>query len=201
MWLDSSLNPAGLAPESAERSRFSILADDGGRFGQAVRHSSGLTRVSAGQATVTIDSPFFRWLDGVWGRRALRAPEGYPCEFTLGWLGYLGYELKRETGGNDVPAPTPDACLIFAGRAVVLDHAEGTAWLLALDTPDAGDWLVPPARPSPRRRPVRAQRPAPADPPWTTLLHRTPPHPASLATLHRQGRGGRLQGKGFRGPA
>jgi anthranilate synthase component 1/para-aminobenzoate synthetase len=142
VWLDSSLDPAGLAPEAAERSRFSILADDGGRFGQAVRHSSGRTRVSTGQATVTTDGPFFRWLDGVWGRRALRAPEAYPCEFTLGWLGYLGYELKRETGGNDVAATTPDACLIFAGRAVVLDHAEGTAWLLTLDAPDVGDWLV-----------------------------------------------------------
>jgi anthranilate synthase component 1/para-aminobenzoate synthetase len=141
VWLDSSLDPAGLAPEAAGRSRFSILADDGGRFGQAVRHSSGQTRVSTGQATVTTDGPFFRWLDGVWGRRALRAPEAYPCEFTLGWLGYLGYELKRETGGNDVAAATPDACLLFAGRAVVLDHAEGTAWLLTLDAPDAGDWL------------------------------------------------------------
>lgn len=141
VWLDSSLDPAGLAPEAAGRSRFSILADDGGRFGQAVRHSSGRTRVSTGQATVTTAGPFFRWLDGVWGRRALRAPEAYPCEFTLGWLGYLGYELKRETGGNDVAAATPDACLLFAGRAVVLDHAEGAAWLLTLDAPDAGDWL------------------------------------------------------------
>lgn len=141
VWLDSSLDPAGLAPEAAERSRFSILADDGGRFGQAVQHSSGRTRVSTGQATVTTDGPFFRWLDGVWGRRALRAPEAYPCEFTLGWLGYLGYELKRESGGNDVAAATPDACLLFAGRAVVLDHAEGTTWLLTLDAPDAGDWL------------------------------------------------------------
>ncbi|WP_427128851.1 chorismate-binding protein [Pseudarthrobacter sp. S9] len=141
VWLDSSLNPAGLAREGAERSRFSILADDGGRFGQAARHSSGLTRVRAGQATATTDGPFFRWLDGVWGRRALRAPEGYPCEFTLGWLGYLGYELKRETGGSDVAAGTPDACLIFAGRAVVLDHVERSAWLLALDTPDAAEWL------------------------------------------------------------
>jgi para-aminobenzoate synthetase len=136
VWLDSSLAPAGLAPEAAARSRFSILADDGGRFGQAVRHSSGLTRVSAGTATVTTDGPFFRWLDGVWD-----GPDGYPCEFTLGWLGYLGYELKRETGGSDVTAPTPDACLLFAGRAVVLDHLERTAWLLALDTPDAEDWL------------------------------------------------------------
>ncbi|AXJ08883.1 aminodeoxychorismate synthase component I [Arthrobacter sp. PM3] len=142
VWLDSSLDPAGLAPEAAERSRFSILADDGGCFGQAIRHSSGRTRVSAGQATVTTDGPFFRWLDGVWGHEVLRAPEDYPCGFTLGWLGYLGYELKRETGGSDVAAATPDACLIFAGRAVVLDHAEGAAWLLALDTADAGDWLA-----------------------------------------------------------
>ncbi|WP_427005846.1 chorismate-binding protein [Pseudarthrobacter sp. H2] len=141
VWLDSSLAPAGLSPAAAGRSRFSILADDGGRFGQAVRHSSGLTRVSAGTATVTTDGPFFRWLDGVWGGRALPTPDGYPCEFTLGWLGYLGYELKRETGGSDVTAQTPDACLIFAGRAVVLDHLEGAVWLLALDTPDAGDWL------------------------------------------------------------
>jgi para-aminobenzoate synthetase len=141
VWLDSSLAREGLSPEAAGRSRFSILADDGGRFGQAVRHSSGQTRVSAGTATVTTDGPFFRWLDGVWGRRALRAPDGYPCEFTLGWLGYLGYELKRETGGSDVTAQTPDACLIFAGRAVVLDHLERTVWLLALDTTDAEDWL------------------------------------------------------------
>ncbi|MCB5292310.1 aminodeoxychorismate synthase component I [Arthrobacter sp. SO3] len=139
VWLDSSMDAGG--NEAAERSRFSILADDGGPFGQSVRHSSGRTHVSVGNASVTTEGPFFRWLDGVWGRRALRGPEGYPCEFTLGWLGYLGYELKRETGGSDVTAGTPDACLLFAGRAVVLDHVERTVWLLTLDTADAGDWL------------------------------------------------------------
>ena len=172
VWLDSSLDPAGLAPEAAERSRFSILADDGGRFGQAVRHSSGLTRVSAGQATVTTDGPFFRWLDGAWGRRALRAPEAYPCEFTLGWLGYLGYELKRETGGTDVAAATPDACLIFAGRAVVLDHAEGTVWLLTLDAPDADDWIEA------ARTAVAAAQPSPVQPspaPGITARHGAAP--------------------------
>ncbi|WP_427172777.1 aminodeoxychorismate synthase component I [Arthrobacter sp. 92] len=139
VWLDSSLRAEGIA---AERSRFSILADDGGRFGQDVRHSSGVTRLTAGSATVQTPGPFFRWLDGVWGRRALRAPEGYDCGFALGWLGYLGYELKRETGGSDVAAGTPDAALIFAGRAVVLDHRDGAVWLLALDSPDADEWLA-----------------------------------------------------------
>ena len=147
VWLDSSLVPP--APDraawegtpAAERSRFSILADDGGTFGQSVRHRSGTNRITAGCATAEVSGTFFRWLETVWGRKAVRGPEGYPCEFTLGWLGYLGYELKRETGGSDVPADTPDSALIFAGRAVVLDHAEGAAWLLALDAPDAAGWL------------------------------------------------------------
>ncbi|MCU1520933.1 MAG: anthranilate synthase [Arthrobacter sp.] len=164
VWLDSSLPPesprrpgahqegagfedagfdgAGFDGGAAERSRFSILADDGGRCGQTVRHRSGETSVRIGNATVRTEGPFFRWLDGAWGRTALRAPEDYPGEFALGWLGYLGYELKRETGGSDVPSQTPDACLLLAGRAVVLDHLACAVWLLALDTPDAGEWLA-----------------------------------------------------------
>ncbi|NYD77551.1 aminodeoxychorismate synthase component I [Arthrobacter cupressi] len=141
VWLDSS-NAGTASGAAAARSRFSILADDGGTYGQSVLHRSGTTRVSAGCATAEVTTPFFRWLDTVWGRRAVRAPEGYDCEFALGWLGYLGYELKRETGGNDIPADTPDSALLFAGRAVVIDHREGSAWLLALDAPDAGDWLA-----------------------------------------------------------
>ncbi|WP_426227823.1 chorismate-binding protein [Pseudarthrobacter sp. DSP2-3-2b1] len=157
VWLDSSNasavtaepSPGDTAPLPAEaalsaareRSRFSILADDAGTYGQAVTHRSGESLMTAGSATSRVRGPFFRWLDTVWGRRALRTPDGYPGDFTLGWLGCLGYELKRETGGTDVAAPTPDAALIFAGRAVVLDHADGTAWLLALEAPDADEWL------------------------------------------------------------
>ena len=142
-WLDSSNAATAITggTQAASRSRFSILADDGGMFGQSVRHQSGTTWVTAGSATVRTSGPFFRWLDSVWGRRAVRAPEGYDGQFTLGWLGYLGYELKRETGGNDVPSNTPDAALLFAGRAVVLDHREQTVWLLALDALDADAWF------------------------------------------------------------
>lgn len=145
VWLDSSNAPSAppLGPSpAAERSRFSILADDGGVFGQVVTHRSGESLIAAGSATARVPGPFFRWLDTVWGRRAVRTPDDYPGDFALGWLGCLGYELKRETGGTDVAAPTPDAALIFAGRAVVLDHAEGTVWLLALESPDAGSWLA-----------------------------------------------------------
>jgi para-aminobenzoate synthetase len=145
VWLDSSNAPVRPPVEhspATARSRFSILADDGGVFGQSVTHSSGESLIAAGCATARVPGPFFRWLDTVWGRRAVRTPDGYPGDFTLGWLGCLGYELKRETGGTDVSARTPDAALIFAGRAVVLDHADGSAWLLALESPDAETWLT-----------------------------------------------------------
>jgi para-aminobenzoate synthetase len=148
VWLDSSnAVPADgtNVPESgtaaAERSRFSIMADDGGLSGQSVTHQSGESLIRIGCATATVEGPFFRWLDAVWGDAVVSAPDGYPGEFTLGWLGCLGYELKRETGGADFSAATPDAALIFAGRAVVLDHAAGAVWLLALDLPDAEPWL------------------------------------------------------------
>ncbi|WP_324643350.1 aminodeoxychorismate synthase component I [Pseudarthrobacter sp. LT1] len=137
---ENSEDPA--ARTAAERSRFSIMADDAGTFGQFVKHRSGVSLISTGSSTAKVPGPFFRWLDTVWGRRAVRTPDGYPCDFTLGWLGCLGYELKRETGGSDLSAPTPDAALIFAGRAVVLDHAEGAAWLLALEAPDSVEWLA-----------------------------------------------------------
>lgn len=157
VWLDSSLVPPTPDPPvsrgkhsgpdrdaaaAAERSRFSILADDGGTFGQSVRHESGTTMVTTGCATAEVPGTFFRWLETAWGQPAVVRPEGYSCDFTLGWLGYLGYELKRETGGSDILAQTPDAALVFAGRAVVLDHAAGTAWLLALDAPDAAAWIA-----------------------------------------------------------
>lgn len=148
VWLDSSSTAGATATRAheagsaaAERSRFSIMADDGGLSGQSVTHRSGESLIRAGCATATVEGSFFRWLDTVWGEATVRTPDGYPFEFTLGWVGCLGYELKRETGGSDLSAPTPDAALIFAGRAVVLDHAEGTAWLLALDVPDADQWL------------------------------------------------------------
>ncbi len=156
VWLDSSIAEAGTVPAgtsgaspAAARSRFSIMADDSGCFGQLASHENGRTSVAAGQVTTHIRGPFFPWLDSVWGRRAVRAPEHYPGDFTLGWLGYLGYGLKAETGGSaqhrestaqqggssQRPAgtpPVPDAALLFAGRALVLDHQENCLYVLTL---------------------------------------------------------------------
>ncbi|OUM43241.1 aminodeoxychorismate synthase component I [Arthrobacter agilis] len=148
VWLDSS--DAALAHRLTDgRSRFSIMGDDGGSYGQQALHRDGVTEITAKAVTTRIREPFFRWLDDVWGRRAVRLPEGFDCGFGLGWLGYLGYELKRETGGRSSPAPDqalPDAALVFAGRAVVVDHAQGAVFLLTLtdgrQDPEREEWLA-----------------------------------------------------------
>ena len=161
-WLDSSNAPATPPSEQSpatERSRFSILADDAGTFGQSVTHRSGESVITSGSATVRVPGPFFRWLDTVWGRRAVRSPDGYPGDFILGWLGCLGYELKRETGGSDVASPTPDAALIFAGRAGCWcwKHPTRTAGCPPLGAPST----QPPSRRLPSTHP-HPQPPRPA---------------------------------------
>lgn len=143
VWLDSS----DAQPGAGGRSRFTIMADDGGDFGQLARHSTGNTEIVSGPVTARIPGPFFRWLDAIWGRRAVPTPDDYQCGFALGWLGYLGYELKRETGGSAVPTGSlPDAALIFAGRAVVLDHEQQATYLLTLagtgSDEEAQGWLA-----------------------------------------------------------
>ncbi|WP_246036439.1 aminodeoxychorismate synthase component I [Sinomonas susongensis] len=160
VWLDSSdrpSSPGASAPGAGARNRFSIMADDGGLLGRRLAHSDGVTSVTFGPqtptpATARFDQPFFRWLDGSWAHGGEPAPPGLECGFALGWLGYLGYELKRECGGNDVSAASadglgmPDAQLVHAARAVVLDHEREEAWLLALAAPDADAWLDEAAR-------------------------------------------------------
>ncbi|WP_430298317.1 chorismate-binding protein [Sinomonas sp. B1-1] len=141
---DADVTPPGR--QARPRSRFSIMADDGGQLGRRMAHRRGTTEVVFGPATptpvtATFPSPFFRWLDTEWGHATAPAVPGLDCGFALGWLGYLGYELKRECGGSDVNTGLPDAQLLFAARAVVLDHANGEAWVLALASSDAGWWI------------------------------------------------------------
>jgi anthranilate synthase component 1/para-aminobenzoate synthetase len=135
------------APEVTPRSRFSIMADGGGLLGRQMTHRRGETQVVFGPetqmpVTARFQSPFFRWLDTAWGHSPAPGVPGLPCGFALGWLGYLAYELKRECGGSDQDSGLPDAQLLFAARAVVLDHASGEAWLLALEAADADAWLT-----------------------------------------------------------
>ena len=129
-WLDSSRRDTELC-------RFSFLGDSTGP----------LARVAYGdvwRGTVTVHSQrhsevhhigFFDWLDNDLRRLRAEVPE-LPFDFALGWVGYAGYELKTECGGSLAHrSENPDAAMIFADRALAVDHLTGTTYLLALADP------------------------------------------------------------------
>lgn len=61
--------------------------------------------------------------------------------FRLGWVGWLGYELRAATMGEPVTRRPryPDAAFQFVDRAVVFDHDERSVTLLALGESWEGD--------------------------------------------------------------
>ncbi|KAF8064696.1 hypothetical protein HT031_003498 [Scenedesmus sp. PABB004] len=67
---------------------------------------------------------------------AAEAAAALPFDFWGGFVGYLGYELKAETGGAPRhDADTPDAAWLFADRLVAVDHAAGDVYALATHAP------------------------------------------------------------------
>ena len=126
-WLDSSRPDDG-------RSRFSIMGDASGPLGRVATadawNSSVLVREASGAEVVS--NTFLDWLDQDLRQTAVDAPE-LPFDFGLGWVGYLGYELKAECGGDRAHrSDLPDAAMVFSGRALVLDHTTNITYLLTL---------------------------------------------------------------------
>jgi len=152
-------------------SRFSIIGDAAGPLARIARADvrSGTVEVTSALGTRLIHSGFFDWLDRELAGVEAEIP-ALPFGFALGWVGYLGYELKAECGGSRAHrADDPDAVLVFADRAVVIDHHTATGYLLALaprgDDASARAWLADTARrlataaattPSARRESVTA---------------------------------------------
>jgi para-aminobenzoate synthetase len=143
-WLDSSLVSDGL-------SRFSVLGGSTGPLAETVEYRLGSTtepgevvarRARDGAVSRTRET-VFDYLSRKLAERRMPKHE-LPFDFALGYVGYLGYELKADCGGDVVHrSGLPDAQLVFCDRALVIDHREDQAWLLtlsSLDQPDASDW-------------------------------------------------------------
>jgi para-aminobenzoate synthetase len=142
-WLDRS------AHHDAD-SRFSILGDAGGRYGEYLTYSVEDTLVTARSAsglTRLVRRPLLHYLKDALRSRTVTADPALPFDFHGGYIGYLGYELKAHTGGDAAHrAEQPDASLVFADRAVVIDHDQDCCYALCL-TPAGGDcealtWLA-----------------------------------------------------------
>ncbi|WP_026423957.1 aminodeoxychorismate synthase component I [Actinokineospora inagensis] len=130
--------------DSAADGRFSFLGDAGGPLARVATADVAARTVTITSATgvEVVDGEFLAWLDADLAAHPVSAPD-LPFDFALGWVGYLGYELKAECGGEQAHrSADPDAQLVFADRALAFDHATGEVYLLALAGTDSTDWLT-----------------------------------------------------------
>ncbi|WP_435107052.1 aminodeoxychorismate synthase component I [Nocardiopsis synnemataformans] len=130
-WLDSS-RPEGPA-------RFSFL---GAATGEVLTYRvGGPVTVRAADGTEHHEpGSVFDALD----RRVPRpSPSGLPFDFAGGYVGYLGYELKADCGGDSAhTSPEPDAVWLGCDRFVAVDHhGNRTYAVCADDLPDGDAWL------------------------------------------------------------
>jgi para-aminobenzoate synthetase len=139
-WLDGE----GAQPNTR---RFSFMGDDAGPLAAYVTHDVWTRTVTVrdGDGVRHIDSPLLDYLDDELKRRATAAAD-LPFEFNLGYVGYLGYELKAECGGDrHHRSAMPDAALLFADRVVAFDREEEETYLLCFveggATADAERWI------------------------------------------------------------
>ncbi|MBT2337127.1 aminodeoxychorismate synthase component I [Variovorax paradoxus] len=133
-WLDSSLAEAG-------RARFSFMGDASGPRTQVLTYRTAPRELLVRRADVVQvrDESIFDYLrDHIPGL----APAGatLPFDFAGGFVGYFGYELKRELDGMRMhDADTPDAVWILADRFLAFDHAEQQVWIVCLDESPPGE--------------------------------------------------------------
>jgi para-aminobenzoate synthetase len=126
-WLDSSLVVPGL-------SRFSFMGDSSGPNSFRVLYDTQSRRVTVADSSTSrrIEQSVFDYLrEFIEDVRV--APADLPFDFTCGFVGYFGYELKRECGaGFAYKSDTPDAYFLFADRLIAIDHLAAVTYLVCL---------------------------------------------------------------------
>jgi para-aminobenzoate synthetase len=138
-WLDSG------APGPDGCGRFSFMGDAEGPLAELLAYDVASARVTirTARGIEHADGPLLAYLDDQ--IRACRTTtSALPFAFNGGYVGYLGYELKAECGGERAhAADAPDAAFVFADRFLAFDHEAGDVWLVALEAHDApaAPWL------------------------------------------------------------
>jgi para-aminobenzoate synthetase component I len=102
--------------------------------------TSGMSYLGLATEVVTdFAGPVLDWLRAARQADQIETSDA-PPGFALGWVGWLGYELRGET--MDVPVGQasryPDAAWLRIERALAFDHSTGVVTALALD--DAEAW-------------------------------------------------------------
>ena len=124
-WLDSAETSPG---------RFSFMGSASGPAGMWLSYFTEGNRLelhTAGNEKAEVRNvPLLDYLQSELQRRRCSSPE-LPFDFNGGFVGYFGYELKAEWGGQLVhPSAHADASLMFADRMIAFDHKENSVYLV-----------------------------------------------------------------------
>ncbi len=123
-WLDSARVEAGL-------SRFSFLGEAGETLSSDVDARTVSVRSRSGETREP--GSIFDALERRLRERPVSVPDELPFDFTGGYVGYLGYELKAVHGEpNRHVSPWPDAHWMAADRMIAVDHQTNRTWLVAV---------------------------------------------------------------------
>lgn len=142
-FLESSVVQSGF-------SRFSFMGDAYGPLGENITYdttSQEATIERAGVKEIFQITSIFDLLKTNLEERKVECPADLPFCFNLGYVGFLGYELKGETIGSKAhDSETHDSAFIFATRLIAFDHVEQKCYLLYLIADDetrkhAADWF------------------------------------------------------------
>lgn len=124
-WLDSSLVKEGL-------SRFSIFGLTNGKRSHIIKYNveeNQVTKIEKDTTTATYKDIFSYLKENL---KKWDYVDEIPCDFQLGYIGYLGYELKGcHVVKNKKVYEYPDAYLRYIDRAVIVDHKENKIYILS----------------------------------------------------------------------
>lgn len=161
-WLDSSKFCTQVVRDKfdPEKARFSYMGDTKGPLSKRVKYSlaDGVLHIMEKGKTIRVKKSIFEYL-----KEKLRVESGeLKVEnetnrskefsilnsqfsiFTGGFVGYFGYELQNECGGNTPhKSDLPDAYFFFADRIIVFDHFEKKVYLVCVSESEkeAEEWF------------------------------------------------------------
>jgi para-aminobenzoate synthetase len=140
-WLDSADAPTRLAQSS-------YLGTSAGRDRCVLEYDveQGAVRAHRDGDTAIEHGSIFDLLEREVAKRAIERPSEAAPNLLGGFVGYLGYECKTDTGATNVhSSDVPDAVMMLANRVVAVDHVHNRTHVLAICAEDGVDeatvWL------------------------------------------------------------
>jgi para-aminobenzoate synthetase len=138
-WLDTSLE--------TPFSRYSFMGDASGPFSELLTYDVSSKKISVSKQGKHTEyhETLFDYLNHQLKERCTKTND-LPFDFNLGYVGYLGYELKADCFGNLAhQSEQPDATLLFCDRLIAIDHFDNVVYLIGLSEdekePDCFNWM------------------------------------------------------------